>query len=588
MSGLTMGLVSLDPFDMELLMSTDPKDVEDAEERQELLVEQTSATAILPLVVDHHRLLVTLLLMNAIAAESLPLALDRLGLPHWATIMISVLGVLIFGEILPSSIFTGPKQLEIASFFVPFVSLLETLVGVLVIPIARLLDAVLGKEHKGRYNKGELKALINLQLREHQQSPTGLIPDEIRMMTGAMELSRKTVADVMVPLNEVYMLPTSTELNMETMATIVGKGHSRLPIFNQHPHDIRGFLLVKNMIVVNPGDKRKLEGLGLRKPLVVTLDDPLLDLLTEFQKGKSHMAIVTNRPDLVKRAWATDRQIPVNVHMAGIVTLEDVIENLIGDDIRDESGAGEAGVREQLRKLIFKSKRVARVKEVTELAKRMFLKRTASVQRRRSSLGPGSLEASPVAGANVRRQGPGSLPPGSLSQGSNKAPAFPYQPPVPGGQQGSVSQNLQVPGGASTAILPPHPDRASVDRGDLTPMGTARDAPLSEQQLNPAIVALAASSPGAADRMRTTAPAATTAAMPRGPQAGGAVATMLRESKVPANFPTHLTQALLQTRDKLAEDRKSRVGGGSGGTAAGVEMTSGGAAGPPKGDEKTP
>lgn len=94
---------------------------------------------------------VTLLLMNAIAAESLPLALDRLGLPHWATIMISVLGVLIFGEILPSSIFTGPKQLEIASFFVPFVSLLQTLLGVLVIPIARLLDAVLGKEHKGRY-----------------------------------------------------------------------------------------------------------------------------------------------------------------------------------------------------------------------------------------------------------------------------------------------------------------------------------------------------------------------------------------------------------------------------------------------------
>lgn len=222
----------------------------------------------------------------------------------------------------------------------------------------------------------------------------------------------------------------------------------------------------------------------------------------------------------------------------------------------------------------------------------MFLKRTASVQRRRSSLGPGSLEGSPVAGANVRRQGPGSLPPGSLSQGSSKAPAFPYQPPVPGGQQGPVSQNLQVPRGASTAILPPHPDRASVDRGDLTPMGTARDgAPMAEQQLNPAIVALAASSPGAADRIRTTAPAATTAAAPpRGPQSqtGGAVATMLRESKIPANFPTHLTQALLQTRDKLAEDRKSRVGGGSGGTTAGVEMTSGGAPGPPKGDEKTP
>lgn len=67
MSGLTMGLVSLDPFDMELLMSTDPNDVEDAEERQELLVEQTSATAILPIVVDHHRLLVLSLYIDSVS-----------------------------------------------------------------------------------------------------------------------------------------------------------------------------------------------------------------------------------------------------------------------------------------------------------------------------------------------------------------------------------------------------------------------------------------------------------------------------------------------------------------------------------------
>ena len=116
----------------------------------------------------------TLLLVNAFAAETLPLALDQLGLPKPITIAISVFGVLVFGEILPSAIFTGPKQLEIASFFGPFVEVLETVLGILVIPIARLLDAVLGKEHKGRYNKGELKALINLQLRENQQHPTGL------------------------------------------------------------------------------------------------------------------------------------------------------------------------------------------------------------------------------------------------------------------------------------------------------------------------------------------------------------------------------------------------------------------------------
>ncbi|CAD7930979.1 unnamed protein product [Amoebophrya sp. A25] len=513
MSGLTMGLVSLDPFDMELLMQTDPEDIEDDEEREELLKEKKAATAILPLVSDHHRLLVTLLLVNAMAAESLPLVLDKLGLPKYVTIAISVFGVLVFGEILPSALFTGPRQLEIAALFGSMVEALETLLGLLVIPIARLLDAILGKEHKGRYNKGELKALINLQLRENPRggdaaAGTGLVQDEIRMMTGAMELSKKTVMDVMVPLSDVYMLCQSTELNMETMATIVGKGHSRLPIYNSHPHDIRGFLMVKNLIVVNPEDKRKVEGFGLRKPLVVTLDDPLLDLLTEFQKGKSHMALVTNRPDLVKRAWATDKQIPVNVHMAGIVTLEDVIENLIQEDIKDESGVGEAGVREQLRWLIFKAKRVERIKEITSLAKKLFSRQLMARQRRLStSSGVFSHEASPWSATSGMPQG------APYSTG----PAEYVPPPSSAGGStiggGTMRSNMGSGGGhhQSAGILLKQRQAA------------ARATYIEHQQ---------------ADRSDRAAHA------------------HLQSQMASSNFPPQLTQALLQTRSKLAAEHQ--------------------------------
>ena len=61
----------------------------------------------LPFLQDHHLLLVTLLLVNAVANESLPLFLDSLGLPHFLTVGLSVIGVLVFGEIIPSAVFTG-------------------------------------------------------------------------------------------------------------------------------------------------------------------------------------------------------------------------------------------------------------------------------------------------------------------------------------------------------------------------------------------------------------------------------------------------------------------------------------------------
>lgn len=107
-------MVGLDPFDMKLLLETDPNDCETEEERDDLLMEQRCARALLPFLEDHHRLLVTLLLVNAVANESLPLFLDQIGFPPAVTILVSVVGVLVFGEIIPSAIFTGPDQLEIA------------------------------------------------------------------------------------------------------------------------------------------------------------------------------------------------------------------------------------------------------------------------------------------------------------------------------------------------------------------------------------------------------------------------------------------------------------------------------------------
>jgi len=80
--------------------------------------------------------------------------------------------------------------------------------------------------------------------------------------------------------------------------------------------------------------------LGLRPPVILSLNTPALDALNEFQRTRTHFAVVCNDPQTVRRAILDGRPIPPDVHMAGIVTLEDIIERLLKEDIEDETDRG--------------------------------------------------------------------------------------------------------------------------------------------------------------------------------------------------------------------------------------------------------
>uniref|UniRef100_A0A6T8MPS7 CNNM transmembrane domain-containing protein n=1 Tax=Proboscia inermis TaxID=420281 RepID=A0A6T8MPS7_9STRA len=98
-AGLTMGMMSIDPLLLKVKL------------RGGTELEKEQAKKIYPLIQNHHRLLVTLLLMNSLANEMLPLFLDNM-LPRFAAIILSVTLVLFFGEIIPSAVFTGPDQVS--------------------------------------------------------------------------------------------------------------------------------------------------------------------------------------------------------------------------------------------------------------------------------------------------------------------------------------------------------------------------------------------------------------------------------------------------------------------------------------------
>mmetsp|Transcript_78501 Transcript_78501/g.217038 ORF Transcript_78501/g.217038 Transcript_78501/m.217038 type:complete len:107 (-) Transcript_78501:161-481(-) len=70
----------------------------------------------------------------------------------------------------------------------------------------------------------------------------------------------------------------------------------------------------------------------------------MLDLLNQFQDSKCHLALVTSDPERVRDAWDKNVPMPPDIHMSGIITLEDIIEKLLQEDIEDEHDAGKGAV----------------------------------------------------------------------------------------------------------------------------------------------------------------------------------------------------------------------------------------------------
>lgn len=101
------------------------------------------ARRILDIVTNHHLFLVTLLLANAMALESLPLVVHSL-MPDWAAIIFSTFIVLIVGEIIPQAYCTGPKKIELAYYATPIIKVMIKVLWILAYPMSKGLDWLLG------------------------------------------------------------------------------------------------------------------------------------------------------------------------------------------------------------------------------------------------------------------------------------------------------------------------------------------------------------------------------------------------------------------------------------------------------------
>ncbi|XP_023276957.1 metal transporter CNNM3-like isoform X1 [Seriola lalandi dorsalis] len=142
----------------------------------------------------------------------------------------------------------------------------------------------------------------------------------------------KTVEDILTPLKDCFMLPSSAVLDFSTMSEIMQSGYTRVPIYEEERSNIVEILYVKDLALVDPDDCTPMTTITkfYNHPLHYVFNDTKLDaMLEEFKKGNSHMAIVQK----VNNEGEGDPFYEV----LGLVTLEDVIEEIIKSEILDES-----------------------------------------------------------------------------------------------------------------------------------------------------------------------------------------------------------------------------------------------------------
>ncbi|KAI8877992.1 DUF21-domain-containing protein [Backusella circina FSU 941] len=306
MAGLTIGLMGLDQTNLHVLIASGTKE------------EQENAKKVLALLErGRHWVLVTLLLSNVIINETLPIILDGIS-GGWQAIVLSTVLIVIFGEVIPQSICVR-HGLAIGAKTSGLVLVLMYILYPLAYPTALLLDYFLGESHGTIYKKAGLKSLVSLHQTVHTSEAEALTADEVTIIGAVLDLKQKPVSLVMTPISDVFTLSTEDIMDEKLVHKILSAGYSRIPIYSpENKTNFVGMLLTKQLITYDPEDALPLKQLSLSALPETGPDTSCLDILNFFQEGKSHMTLVSNHPGGPGGAL-------------GVITLEDVIEELIGE-----------------------------------------------------------------------------------------------------------------------------------------------------------------------------------------------------------------------------------------------------------------
>ncbi|KAJ5937330.1 hypothetical protein N7454_004630 [Penicillium verhagenii] len=259
------------------------------------------------------------LLGNAITSEALPVVLDQF-LDGGVAVLASTALVVIFSDVIPQSV-CARHALKIGAYMAPSVSIIMNILAPIAWPIAKLLDRLVGDHDSTGYKRSGLKALFSLH-RVLGKTEERLNADEVKITHGALGMIEKVVTNIMTPMDAIFSLPADAVLDEYAMDRIRIQGYSRIPVHAPgNRMDIIGVLQAKSLIKYNPKLTKRVCDFNWSSPPVIHSRTNCLNVLKIFQEGTHHMIVVSQK----------ERNL-----VLGIVTREDILEELIGEDILDE------------------------------------------------------------------------------------------------------------------------------------------------------------------------------------------------------------------------------------------------------------
>lgn len=207
-SGLNLGLMALDRTELKILCNTGDEN------------ERKYAKTIQP-VRDHgNYLLCSILLGNVLVNCIFTILLDKLTTGAIAVVF-STLAIVMFGEISPQAV-CSRYGLAVGARTIYVTKAVMVITAPLSYPISKVLDFILGEEIGNVYNRERLKELVKVTT-----DINDLDKDEVNIVTGALELRKKTVSDIMTKIEDVFMLDLEANLDFETVSEIMKTGKNK-------------------------------------------------------------------------------------------------------------------------------------------------------------------------------------------------------------------------------------------------------------------------------------------------------------------------------------------------------------------------
>ncbi|MBQ3509677.1 MAG: HlyC/CorC family transporter [Peptococcaceae bacterium] len=282
------------------------------------------ADLVLDLLENQNRLISTLLVGNNIVNISSSALATKMATDYFGDAGVGIatgimtLLVLVFGEVVPKNLAAAHAE-GWAMFIAPFMKVMSVILTPVVVLLTKLSDTVVrfskkNKEEDQTITEDEFKILVNVGQEE------GVFDEsETEMINSIMEFDETYVKAIMVPRIDIVAVDVEDSIN-EALRLIIDGGHSRIPAYEDSIDNIVGILYAKDIFEHLDADFNELKVKALiRDAYYIPETKKVSDLLNELRLKKVHMAIIL------------DEYGGTN----GLVTIEDLIEEIIGD-IQDE------------------------------------------------------------------------------------------------------------------------------------------------------------------------------------------------------------------------------------------------------------